>query len=267
MKKYYVKGGILVDTPFFKYENAGAGYGSIPGNDVEIITTNRELPTGEKYLLIDDCNPKSIFAEYYASSWFTMGYCWAPMFHKTYKDDYTEFCDRIKEARILMLTRKRSSENEIKALLSRHSFFTILCALETFIADTVLTRITNDEATFYHFARQIKNYEGCEKDIELGMNGLAEQKVIEYVLHLPYLKSKTIKRTYKSLFGFTVDVNADMEGLFKQRNRIAHRGGRMKDGSYVSYSDAELETTILKVDSFVLGILKEIHEWESKRNE
>ena len=74
MKTYYVKGGILVNTPFFRNWEVTAGVGDIDTTGIETIPTNRKLDTGEPYLLIDDKNPQSIFANYIAASFFTTGF-------------------------------------------------------------------------------------------------------------------------------------------------------------------------------------------------
>lgn len=192
MKKYYVDGGILIDTPFFKYAGGGAafGYGVMP--DCEIIPPTCRLPSGEEYLLIDDDHPQSMFAKYYARTFFTTGYCWAPLFHKSYEGDYSEFCERIQDAReLIKMSLENGEGSDASNLLMRHAFLTVLCALDTYIADTVLTRITNDEEAFYSFVGQTKNYKGCEKDVMDGKNGNAEQKVINYVLSHSYLNKLT----------------------------------------------------------------------------
>ncbi len=266
MKTYYVDGGILVTTPFFKYAGGGAGFGreALPGS--ELIPPNEKLPSGEEYLLIDDKNPQTMFAKYYAKTFFTTGYSWAPLFHKSYDDDYSELCDRIHDAReFLKISEGTETSSDALNLLLRHSFLIVLSALDTFIADTVLTRITNDEDSFYFLARHINDFKGCETDIDKGRYGKAEQKVIEYVLNHSYLNKETIKETYHLLFGFSVTVGEGMKDLFKQRHLIAHRGGRKKDGSYVIYTEEDIETTISKVNTFAKAILKKINTWESSR--
>lgn len=262
MKKYYIDGGILITTPFFKYVGGGAGFGMGSVPDCEVIPTTNTLPTGEDYLLIDDEHPQSMFAEYYAKSFFTTGYCWAPLFHKTYNDDYSEFKDRLNDARQLMRLADQNDCSETSALLSRQSFLTVLSALDTFIADTVLTRITNDEDIFYQFLRRTNNYSGCEEDIGLDKKGVAEQKVLDYVLRHSYLNPDSIKETYKTLFSFSIVVQNEMKELFHQRHLIAHRGGRKKDGSFIKYSSNEIEDTIRKTESFAQDILMKILKWE-----
>ncbi len=260
MKKYYVKGGILVNTPFFKYENAGAGYGGDSMPDAEIIPTNKVLPSGEKYLLIDDKHPQSIFAEYYASSFFTTGYCWAPLFHKSYKDDYEEYNARIQDARMLMGLSLKYGDERARGLLSRDSFLAVMNAFENFMADIILTRITNDENVFYDFASKRSEQKKIQKDLAAGRNGAAEQKIIEYVLRQSYCSADKIIETCKELFGQAIKVNQSIINLFMTRHLIAHRGGRKKDGTYVTFTNHEIEDTIRKITILVETIKKFIME-------
>lgn len=268
MKKYYVNGGIEINTPFFKQMGAGAGYEieMVPG--CEVLPTTHKLPTGEDYLLIDEDFPQTMFAEYYAKTFFSTGYCWAPMFHKTYEDDYSEFQARLNDARVLMKLKAqlKGAPAGSCALLSRYAFFTVLSALDTFLADIVLTRITNDETAFYQLARRTKNYRNCEADFEAGKYGVVEQKVIEYVLKQSYLNADSIKETLNMLFGFSVVVDSTLKDLFRQRHRIAHRGGRLRDGSFVEYSPDEINNTIVLIDGFVVKIIEQIRNWESQKN-
>lgn len=256
MKKCFVKGGILVNTPFFKYENAGAGYGEDSMPDAEIIPTNKVLPSGEKYLLIDDKHPQSLFAEYYASSFFTTGYCWAPLFHKSYIDDYEEYIARIQDARMLMSLSLKQSDERARGLLSRDSFLAVMNAFENYMADIILTRITNDENVFYDYASKRSEQKKIQKDLTAGRNGAAEQKVIEYVLRQSYCSADKIKETCKELFGHTIKVHQKIVDLFTTRHLIAHRGGRKKDGTYVTFTNEELEDAIRKITILVEAINK-----------
>ena len=211
MKKYYVDGGILIETPFFKCLGGGAGfgYGAVPG--CKIIPTTNKLPSGEEYLLIDDEHPQTMFAEYYARTFFTTGYCWASLFHNSYRGAYSEFCNRIKDAgELIKISCDIGDGSNVSYLLMRQAFLIVLTALDTFIADTVLTRIINDEEIFYSYAVHTRNYKNCVKDIEDGENGKAEQKVIKFVLSHSYLSKSTIKETYLLLFGFSVVVDDEM---------------------------------------------------------
>lgn len=67
--KVYVEGGILVNTPYLKYKNAGEYFVNAP-EDATVVPTNVEDDNG-KYLLIDEKHPQSIFDEYYSQSWFS----------------------------------------------------------------------------------------------------------------------------------------------------------------------------------------------------
>lgn len=262
MKKFFVKGGILINTPFFRHEGAGAGFADKIPEGSHILPTNDKLSTGEEYLLIDEKHPQSIFAEYYASSFFTAGYSWAPLFHKTYEDNYKEYCSRINDVRQLMKLSLAQEDNNMRNLLSRHEFLTIMTAFENFVADSILTRITNDENMFYTYARNIDDKYKIQDDIKACRYGHAEQKIIEFVLMQSYCNVERVKEVYNNLFGFKIKLDKHINDLFKARHRLAHRGGRKKDGKFVQYSQKDIEKVISSVDTLVRTICEKIYAWE-----
>ena len=250
-KQFFVDGGILVNTPFFRYENAGAGFGEGFFPDAQPLATNRKSRESGKYLLIDDNNPQSIFAEYYARTFFTTGYCWAPMFCKTYDDCEEEFRLRIKEVEKLLSLSETIDSKGVKNLLLRLSIVQVISAMDTFIADIILTKITNDEASFYKYAFAFDLKEEKDKVI----SPKAEQKVIEGVLRRPFMKKQNIQEAFNVLFGVDLKIGKDVEDLITTRNLLVHRCGRKKDGSYVEYSLEDVGKVIQIVEGFVKQVL------------
>lgn len=258
-KRYYIDGGVLVDSPYFKQENVVCGLGMAPPpQEAEILETNSITEGGEKYLLIDENNPQSIFATFYVRTFFTTGYCWAPMFHKSFKDDYDEFQQRLADARYIISPEILPRETKGSGLLSRYSFMTVLSALDTFVADIVLTKITNDEESFYKTAWK-ELFGNCQiLEFKESDRGTFEQGIIEKVLRQPYLNKKTIEKTLLLVFNMPIEVDDKLNDLFVKRHLIAHRGGRRKDGTVISFSQQEITDVISIVKSFVEKILSHI---------
>lgn len=255
-KKYYINGGVFVDSPYFKQENVVCGLAmATPPEGADILETNRISEDGERYLLVDDNNPQSIFATYYARTFFTTSYCWAPMFHKSFKDDYEEFQQRLSDARYLISSDIKPSEKKGSDLLSRYSFMTVFSALDTFIADIVLTKITNDEDAFYNTAWEELFSKSQLLELKNSGKGAFEQGIIEKVLGKPYLSKSTIEKTLKLAFNVSIKVEDKLNGLFRKRHLIAHRGGRRKDGTFISFSQEDISEVISIVDSFAVKML------------
>lgn len=266
MKTYYVKGGILVNTPFFRNWEVTAGAGDIDTTGIETIPTNRKLDTGEPYLLIDDKNPQSIFANYIAASFFTTGYMWAPLFSRQYSDNFFEFSERLNEARQLMAVVETESGKEIQAMISRNAVSAIFTAYDTFIADIILTRIITDENAFYSFASKYSRWGNVRSNIAKCNNAIAEQKLIDEILSTSYCSTQNnVEAIVQDLFGFKITITAQLKDLFKKRHLIVHRGGRRKDGSYLSYCQEDFEYVYKTVHDFVSEIVNGINDWEAKR--
>lgn len=93
-KVIYVNGGILVNTPYFKYVEAGA-YFENPPNGAIILEPNKIDANGYKYLEISDEYPQSIFDEYYAKFEFASYYKGVEFLYKNFQEAYDDYAKRI----------------------------------------------------------------------------------------------------------------------------------------------------------------------------
>lgn len=250
-KKFFVDGGILVNTPYFRYLNGGAGFDELAIPDAEPLATNRKSQDDGEYLLIDDRHPQSIFAEYYARTFFTTGYLWAPMFCKTYDACRREFKRNIEEIDILLSLSDHVDAESAHNLLLRQSIVSVMSAMDTFLADIVLTKITSDEGAFYKYAFSfvLKSEDYFEIDPE------TEQRVINSVLRRSFMNKQTIKETFLVLFDMEMEIEGSVEHLISNRHLLVHRCGRKKDGMHMIISRNDVSDAIKIVEGFVDKVL------------
>ena len=69
MSKIYVKGNILYESSYYKYEGAGCCFNECPVDATEIPCNG--IVENKPSLIINDSHPISIFNEYYASGGFS----------------------------------------------------------------------------------------------------------------------------------------------------------------------------------------------------
>lgn len=251
IKKFFVDGGILVKTPYFRYNNGGAGFGEGAIQDAELLATNRKSKDYGEYLLIDDNNPQSIFAEYYARTFFSTGYLWAPMFNNTFKDCSREFHRKIGEIEMLLSFSDYVDALNVKNLLLRQCMLSVMGAMDSFIADIVLTRITNDKETFFKYAYAFV----LKPDVDIIPK--IEQSVIDSVLRRSFMNKQVIKDSFSVLFG-TPDflIDSSVNNLIINRHLLAHRGGRKKDGTYLTITRDDVSHAVNVVSGFVNQVLE-----------
>lgn len=251
IKKFFVDGGILVKTPYFRYNNGGAGFGEGAVQDAKPLATNRKSKDYGEYLLIDDNNPQSIFAEYYARTFFSTGYLWAPMFNNTYEDCSREFNRKIREIEMLLSLGDHVDVRNVKNLLLRQSMLSVMSAMDTFIADIVLTKITNDIEAFFKYAYAFV----LKPDVEI--IPIIEQRVIDSVLRRSFMNKQVIKDTFSVLFGIPdFLVESSVNNLIIHRHLLAHRGGRKKDGTYLTITRYDVSHAVNAVSGFVNQVLE-----------
>lgn len=257
-KKIYVNGGILIDTPFFVCREGGALFTEQP-EGAEVMETN-SIIEGHPCLTIDDNNPQSIFNEYYAKNFFTSHYMGAEFYCKSYDEAYKDYMQRILDIQEVIGIKGLNIKQ--RKIVNRLSYINIVASLETFICDTILTKITGDEDVFMNFFDRIPS--GTEKEKmqklrEENLIGKWEQKVLEYVMKTSYSNIDTIKDAYKDIFNISIsDSEGKMKKAFRNRHKLAHRNGRKKDNSYINISNEELDLLINDSNYFIKQILEKI---------
>lgn len=266
-KKIYVNGGIAIMTPFFRYQNVEALYGTPPEGS-EQIECDSQIE-GEPCILIEENKAPSIFNDYYAKTFFSTLYEWAPFFHKTYDDCYKEYQDRVVDA--VELTTISNVSQKVEQILLRQVYLSIIASVDTFICDTILTKITSNKEDFYtYFQEQIqsKGTEEAKQQRQEALDrmwinnemGNAEQKVFDNVLKISYANIDTIKSIYKQIFGISVcDIDGKMRKHFFARHVLAHRNGRKKDGQLYEFSKNEIMDLIADVNAFVKQIMDKLN--------
>ena len=255
--KVYVDGGILIITPFFKYENAIALY-KTPPVGAEIFIPQDKIEN-EPCLIITEEKAPSIFKEYYAKTFFTTKYSWAPFFSNGTKDCLDFFSTRISE--IIKLT-ALSASLEIQQIIYRQSVVSLVASLDTFVSDLVLYRATKDKDSFISVVNTLNV--SANKKIDLltriirmwDTNAIdsAEQEVIDFVLRNSYSSLDEIKKFLRLLYAVTIQDNDNVKNIIKLRHLIAHRNGRKKDGTIITLSKENITDYIRHIDNFVQSI-------------
>lgn len=259
-KKIYVNGGILIDTPFFVCRGGGCYFTEQP-EGTEVMETNSVIE-GHPCLKIDINNPQSIFNEYYAKEFLTSYYTGAEFYYKSYNEAYEDYLQRTLD--IQEVIKIKGLNTKQRKIVNRLSYINIVASLETFICDTILTKITGDEDVFMNVFDRIPP--GTEKNKmqnlrEANLIGKWEQAVIEYVMKTSYSNVDTIKKTYRDVFNASIsDLKGKMKAIFMYRHKLAHRNGRNKDNSYINISNEELDMLITDINDFIKQILEKIQQ-------
>lgn len=259
-KNIYVDGGIVITTPFFRYQDGGAFFQMQPP-DTELMACNDFLD-GKPILYIGKKSTPSMFNRYYAKEGFAAKYTWAYYFHKDYEDDYDEYIARIEEVKELMNVSNVTPD--IYNIIMRQAYLGVIAALDTFVCDTILTKITQDKDAFYlyfdkfYLKRFMKEDQQKKRDEldKMWINneqGEIEQDVISKVLDDSYCNMSTIASIYDKLFGITIcDTSGKIGKHFEYRHRIVHRNGRNKGSGELDVITIDAVTIlILNVNAFV----------------
>lgn len=268
-KVIYVDGGVVITTPFFRYQDGGALWQEQPIG-TELMPCNHQID-GMKVLIIGKKSTPSMFNKYYAKDGFSSKCTWAYYFHKDYEDDYEEYMVRINEAKELINNISNIAPN-VHNIIMRQAFLSVIAALDTFVCDTILTKITQDKDAFSKYfdnfyLKKITSREDRQKKRDeldkmwVDNNfGETEQEVISNVLDDSYCNVNNITSIYKELFGITIcDTSGKIGQHFEYRHRIVHRNGRNKDsGEFDDITTDAINELISDINGFVEQIMKKL---------
>lgn len=267
--KIYVDGGIVIETPFFKYKHGGARY-DVPPEGAEILLPNNEI-NGEPYLEIKEVekngkifvNAPSFFKEYYARTFFSTNHCFAPFFSNTISDCFAAFHKRKDE--ITDLLESNEIATSTRQLLYRLSIVSLVAALDTLISDLILYIATKDRNKFLKAidlaVPSTSKNKILERIIQMWCDNKidsAEQEVIDFILSKSYTDLENIQSSIKSLYEITITKDVRLSEILHIRNLIAHRNGRKKDGSIIEFTVDEISNIITNLTNFVDNIKLQI---------
>lgn len=264
-KKIYVNGGIVIDTPFFRYNDAKC-LCITPPEGCEQIECNSEI-NGQPCIIITETSAPSIFNEYYAKTFFSTRNEWAPFLRNSYDDCYAEYRQRITD--ITELSKIQCCQHTMQILL-RQVYLGIIAAVDTFVCGTILTKIAGSKESFFTYFQEFilarcndkeskQKLYALERMWDDNEMGNSEQNVFDNVLKESYSSISRIKTTYTKLFGISIcDTNGDMNKHFRIRHVIAHRNGRKKDGGLYEFTLRDIDNLINDANGFVKQILDKI---------
>ena len=161
---------------------------------------------------------------------------------------------------------------KIRNIIMRQAYLGVIAALDTFVCDTILTKITQDKDAFkQYFDKFYLKIITEEKDRQKKKDelykmwddnafGNVEQDVICKVLDDSYCNVKCITSIYETIFGITISWNGGKIGqYFDYRHKIAHRNGRDKDSGELDVITKDVvEELISDINSFVEQIINKL---------
>lgn len=254
-KIIYIKGTLVINTPYFKFKEAGCLY-ETPPEGAEIWEPNK----GDAIFEINDNNPQSIFNEYYAKGGLSSYYKGAEFLYKTYKGVYEDYKERIVDLKSIININTESDKHQ--QILFRLLYLSVIASLETFVSDIIITKITECEESFERYYKdfiQENKQEKLEKWLSKGWVGKREQEIIRHAQELSFSDIERIKKSFRKILSVDIMYNTDnIEKHIRNRHIIAHKNGRTKDNKYLTFNESDLNILISDTDNFVDYIMSTI---------
>ncbi|MBR6081997.1 MAG: hypothetical protein IKP62_03620 [Salinivirgaceae bacterium] len=217
-----------------------------------MLETNKEDVNG-KYLIINDEHPQSIFATYYAKTFYTSLYEGSDYLNKSYDDCFDETNADLSEVEGIMnevVSKKLHNAEKIMKFL----YINIITIIDAFVCSIILSTITKDELLFNEYADEMlskteKKEFDCQQN---GQKGDSEHKVLEKTMRISYANVDTIKNSFKAMNFKPLNFDKEiMDKHFKNRHILVHRNGKTKDGKRISITDVEVKKLLSDAAMFL----------------
>lgn len=256
IKKYWVPGAILVDTPYFRMNNGGAYFPYI--EDFEILKPN-DVVEGQPCLVIDNKRPQSIFNEYYAESWFTSLYKGAEFLLKNYAEAKENYERREIELHQLL---KEIKEKSVSVSILNYLYLSLVTSFETYITDIFLIKLTSNKELFIEYAQSFHRREASKIiPYEEQSFNLWEQAIIDAVFRDSKTNVKSVEEKIKKIFNISMGTLLNgLNPIFQNRHSIAHKNGKGKDGESLIITEDIIINSELKIKKVVETLDAKINE-------
>lgn len=171
-------------------------------------------------------------------------------------DPKASFLNEIKNLEQLLAI--KIEKEDVKDILLRQVFISMIGALETYLSDTFINKVTE---SVYFLEKFVENHPEFRKQ-KFGLNELfQEQRLIEekarsIMVETIYHKLPTVKRMYEDTFSISFPDISTMQKFIIQRHDLVHRNGKTTEGEKVPVS----EKTITDLKNEVVDLVGKIED-------
>lgn len=184
--------------------------------------------------------------------------------YKTYsisknKDPYKSFLVAMYELEILLGV--SLPDIKLNSTMAKISFATAITAMETYLSDTFINRVTNDNTLTRRCIEtdpEFKNRKLDLSDIFTRKEALP-QEVRNYLVDILFHNLAKVKMMYQSVLH--IEFPKDLGTLYKAietRHDIVHRGGKNKSGNIKPIMREEVISLIATLKSFTICIEEQL---------
>lgn len=171
-------------------------------------------------------------------------------------DPKASFLNEIKNLEQLLAI--KIEKEDVKDILLRQVFISMIGALETYLSDTFINKVTE---SVYFLEKFVENHPEFRKQ-KFSLNELfQEQRLIEekarsIMVETIYHKLPTVKRMYEDTFSISFPDISTMQKFIIQRHDLVHRNGKTTEGEKVPVS----EKTITDLKNEVVDLVGKIED-------
>ncbi|QSR34831.1 hypothetical protein CFI10_07460 [Marinobacterium iners] len=171
-------------------------------------------------------------------------------------DPKASFINEIKNLEQLLAINLK--QEDIKDILFRQIFISMMGALETYLSDTFINKVSGSVYFLENFVAshpEFKKQKFSLSDVFKERRGI-EEKARSVMVETIYHKLPTVKKMYEDTFSISFPDISAMQKFVIQRHDLVHRNGKTTDGEKVPVS----EKTITDLKNTAVDLVNRIEE-------
>lgn len=158
------------------------------------------------------------------------------------------------------LSQLQTKGDKLKRILNRQIFISIIGSMETFLSETFLKLVFDQERYFQSFVQTHPEFKSRKFELReiFTQQNLLKETVKKTILDTIFHNLPTVKNMYEDTFEIQFPSIKDMFKHVLKRHDLVHRNGKTKNGSNVEIEDTEIDNLIIDAKNFISSIYKEL---------
>lgn len=154
-------------------------------------------------------------------------------------------------------------ENNLKILINKQVYISIITNMETFLSEAFITIIFSDEKYIKNFVSSFPNYQDEKiklSEIFIKMDTI-RSRIRNSLLDIIYHNLPVVKNMYQSTFEITFPDISNITKYVLTRHDLVHRNGKNREGKEIKFNTRDLVSAIDEIDLFISELNDLLPNW------
>jgi hypothetical protein len=169
---------------------------------------------------------------------------------------------------LMKLSHLQTEGDELKTILNRQIFVSIISTLESFLSDTFLKLVFDNKDCFKNFVQTHPEFKSQKFELREIFQKQSELEAIvkRIILDTTYHNLPTVRNMYQDTFEIKFPSINKMHKYVLIRHDLVHRNGKTKEGSCLHISDKILDELIFDCKELIFQLCVKLKIFDDPNN-